>query len=305
MTVEKSGVRFDERTVGRLISAAESGRWSGAGENYLSAESYVVGVTGPPGSGKSTLIDALLAAIRACQLRVAVLAVDPSSDRTGGAVLGDRVRMSSHSKDNGVFIRSMGTRGSTRGLADATRDAIRILNQAGYDVIIIETVGVGQIELEIMSVADVVAAVVIPGLGDAMQMNKAGLMEVADLFVVNMADRPETEKCVMELKHSLAFGGQRELPKICKTVATEKIGVDELWSELHNYWIKGRLDGTIADRRRDHLVSEFRNIAVRNAVRCIEEAVQSERFADLISNVRECKLHPSEASRRLLANLLK
>lgn len=172
----------------------------------------VIGVTGPPGSGKSTLVNALGTAVRAAGQTMAVLAIDPSSHLTGGAVLGDRVRMSSHSSDDNVFIRSMGTRGSGTGLATAARDAVRVLDAAGYDVVVVETVGVGQVELDVLMVADTVAVVMVPGLGDSMQMNKAGIMEIGDLYVVNMADRPETDRFVKDLKTGAGAGRTSRRP---------------------------------------------------------------------------------------------
>ncbi|PEG38604.1 methylmalonyl Co-A mutase-associated GTPase MeaB, partial [Mycolicibacterium agri] len=230
-----------EREIARLISKVERGEVTDvAGELAFgtSAGAHVIGITGSPGSGKSTLVDVLARQMRADGRTVAILAIDPSSHLTGGAVLGDRVRMSSHSQDPGIFIRSMGTRGSTTGLARAARDAVKVLDAAGYDIVIVETVGVGQVELDVLTVADTVAVVLVPGLGDTMQMNKAGIMEIGDLFVVNMADRPETSRFVRDLKQALAVGARHshtDMPPVCCTVALTGDGVADLWATLREF----------------------------------------------------------------------
>ena len=273
-----SRLRLTEREVARLISRAErdetfdgadlglDGDRNGAGPGAVGG-AHVIGVTGAPGSGKSTLVDALAREIRASGRTVAVLAVDPSSHLTGGAVLGDRVRMSSHAQDPGIYIRSMGTRGSTTGLARASRAAVRVLDAAGYDVVIVETVGVGQVELEVLTIADTVAVVLVPGLGDTMQMNKAGIMEIGDLFVVNMADRAETRAFVRELKQALALGHRhREMPPVCQTIALTGEGVDDLSRTLDELAAQEMNTPGWSERRAQQRVQELEREIERRAL---------------------------------------
>jgi len=190
-------------------------------------KALVVGITGPPGAGKSTLCDQLIQAVRSEGKRVAVIAVDPSSPITGGALLGDRIRMQRHHDDPGVFIRSMATRGWHGGLAKSTADLVKVLDAAGYDVVIIETIGVGQAEVDVARVAGVTVVVLVPGAGDDVQAIKAGIMEVAQVFVINKADLPGADRLEQELRASLALNGGA-VPPIIKVVALEGKGVDEL-----------------------------------------------------------------------------
>jgi len=201
--------------------------------------SRVIGLTGAPGAGKSTVTSALVRAFRARGQRVAVLAVDPSSPFTGGALLGDRIRMQEHATDGGVFIRSMGSRGQLGGLSAATPQAIRVLQAAGYGVVLVETVGVGQAEVEIASAADTTVVLVVPGMGDSIQAAKAGVLEVADVLVVNKADRPDTQATVRDLKGMVALATGDWRPPIVPTVATSGDGVAELMQALdrHDAWL--------------------------------------------------------------------
>ena len=190
-------------------------------------KALVVGITGPPGAGKSTLCDQLIRAIRGQGQRVAVIAVDPSSPLTGGALLGDRIRMQRHHDDPGVFIRSMATRGWHGGVAKATGDLAKLLDAAGFDVVLIETIGVGQAEVDVARVAGVTVVVLVPGAGDDVQASKAGIMEIAQVFVINKADLPGADRLEQELHASLALGGGT-VPPIIKVVALEGKGVEEL-----------------------------------------------------------------------------
>src|SRR5216117_1519253 len=223
----------DRRAVARAISLVEDGRPElerlSAGIYGATGRAATVGITGAPGVGKSTLAGALVGALRADERRVAILAVDPTSPYTGGALLGDRVRMQEHATDPDVFIRSMATRGHLGGMALAAPEGVRILDAAGYDVVMVETVGVGQAEVEVAAATDTAVVVMAPGLGDAVQMAKAGILEVADVFVVNKHDREGAGELVRELRQMLHLGASRPWdPPIALTVATTRAGVDVL-----------------------------------------------------------------------------
>ncbi len=197
----------------------------------------VAGITGPPGAGKSTLVDALARAIRRAGKTVGILAVDPTSRISGGAILGDRIRMQAHHGDPGVFIRSMATRGAPGGLARATADLALLLDAAGKDFVLIETVGVGQDEVEIARVADVIVLVLVPGMGDDVQAIKAGIMEIADIFAINKADRPGAERVQREIEGALSLGHREDgwAPPIVRTVATEEQGIAELLDAIREF----------------------------------------------------------------------
>jgi len=261
------------RDLARAITSLENGYGSyAAAAATLPAvangkRSFVVGVTGPPGAGKSTLVDRLIEKFRDGDETVAVVAVDPSSPFTRGAVLGDRVRMQRHSGDTGVFIRSMASRESGGGLAPTTHDAIALAARAGFDVIIVETVGVGQVELEIVAVADVVAVVTVPALGDSVQTIKAGLTEIADLFVVNMADRPGANRTSVDLKHMVRESG-RDVA-VLQTVATDGTGIDDVMVALAAARAN---DSSNAERGvRFEVVRNVRDAAVRRALAVLDD----------------------------------
>ncbi len=208
----------------------------------LAGQARIIGLTGAPGVGKSTMTGALVGAFRAAGRRVAVLAVDPTSPFTGGALLGDRIRMQEHATDDQVFIRSMASRGHLGGLSAATPQAIRVLDAAGFDLIIVETVGVGQAEVAVASLADSVVVLLAPGMGDAVQAAKAGILEVADLFVVNKADKPDTQQVVRDLRNMIALGDRDPgawKPPIIAATATNgprDAGVAELLTRLDAHW---------------------------------------------------------------------
>jgi LAO/AO transport system kinase len=234
-------LKGEARAVARAISTVEDGA-SGASELMKAVfphtgRGLVVGITGSPGAGKSTLVDKLASLYRSRGERVGIVAVDPSSPFSGGAILGDRIRMQTLGLDPGVFIRSMATRGNLGGLARATVDAVAILDAAGYEKIIVETVGVGQDEVEIVKTADVSVVVLVPGMGDDIQAIKAGIMEIGDVFVINKADRDGVLRTEKELEALLSLAHRPDMwsPPIVKTVATENSGVEELASAVESY----------------------------------------------------------------------
>jgi GTPase len=259
------------RAVARLISLVEDGapelRDIAAALAPYTGRAQVVGITGAPGVGKSTSINVLVTALRVARKKVGVLAVDPSSPFSGGALLGDRVRMQDHALDDGVFIRSMATRGHLGGIASATPQALRVLDAAGCDVVLVETVGVGQSEVEVVSLADTTVVLVAPGMGDGIQAVKAGILEVADVFVVNKADRDGADQTVRDLKYMISLGrrdkaGPSWRPPIVRMVATKPEGVDDLVGAIteHRGWMLGH--GELDARRQRRAAAEIEAIAL-------------------------------------------
>ncbi|MGZ8651411.1 MAG: methylmalonyl Co-A mutase-associated GTPase MeaB [Actinomycetota bacterium] len=256
----------DRRAVARAISMVEDG---GRDLEVLSAGIYAstgrastIGLTGAPGVGKSTLATELVRAERAAERTVAVLAIDPTSPYTGGALLGDRVRMQEHATDPGVFIRSMATRGHLGGTALAAPEAIRVLDAAGYDEIVVETVGVGQAEVEVAAATDTAVVVLAPGMGDAVQMAKAGILEIADVFVVNKADRDGAGDVVRELRQMLHLGAARPWdPPILRTSALRHEGVEELRAAIAEHRAFLSDSGTLQAKRRARLLREVESLA--------------------------------------------
>ncbi|GHG56439.1 methylmalonyl Co-A mutase-associated GTPase MeaB [Streptomyces griseocarneus] len=299
------------RAVARLISLVEGAspqlREVMAALAPLTGGAYVVGLTGSPGVGKSTSTSALVSAYRRMGKRVGVLAVDPSSPFSGGALLGDRVRMSEHASDPGVYIRSMATRGHLGGLAWAAPQAIRVLDAAGCDVVLVETVGVGQSEVEIASQADTSVVLLAPGMGDGIQAAKAGILEIGDVYVVNKADRDGADATARELNHMLGLGESRApgdwRPPIVKTVAARGEGTDELVEALekHRAWMEER--GVLADRRRRRAAHEVETIAVTALRERIGDLRGDRRLAALAERVVGGDLDPYAAADELVAGL--
>ena len=278
-TLVANVLRGDVRAIARAITMVEND--APEAPALLSAlfphagQAVVIGVTGPPGAGKSTLVDRMTAHLRRRGQKVGIVAVDPTSPYTGGAILGDRIRMQAHATDDGVFIRSMATRGHLGGLSAATGRVLTVLQAAGKDVILVETVGVGQDEVEIVGAADVSVVVLVPGLGDEVQALKAGIMEIADVFVVNKADREGVDRVVAEIESmlSLAPSVDGERPQIVQTVASDDRGVEELLAAVDTFHERARRTGLLAQKRRAHLKQEFEDTLQERLMRQVRRRV--------------------------------
>jgi LAO/AO transport system kinase len=304
----------DPRAVARLVSLVEDGSpllpELATRLTALAVEAeraVVVGVTGAPGVGKSTLTSALVSCYRASGSRVAVVAVDPSSPFSGGALLGDRVRMQEHATDTGVFIRSMAARGRLGGLAEATPQAVRVLASVGFDVVLVETVGVGQSEVDVAATADSVVVVVAPGMGDGVQAAKAGILEIGDLYVVNKADRDGADMAARELRQMMRLGpppepGDWERP-VLRTSAADGSGVGELVSGLAEHRAWGERTGSLTARRRRRAADEILALATAQLVRAVSGDLDSGgRLDDLADQVRTGQTDAYRAAAQLLAD---
>ena len=301
----------DARAAARLITLCEAGPEQ-AGEVAhrifsLTGRAHVVGVTGAPGTGKSTLVDKLIQAARQQGLSVGVVAVDPSSPFTGGAILGDRVRMQQRATDPQVFIRSMGSRGHLGGLSRATHDAVRVLDAMGKQLVLVETVGVGQGEVDIVRTADTVVVVTAPGLGDEVQAIKAGIMEIGDVFVINKSDREGADKAAAEVESALRMGEelhgkQAWSPPVLRVSAERATGIKELGDAIaaHHAW--QQQSGELVVRRRRAREAEVLDILKARLVRYVlDEGSLAGRFRDALARVEQKRVDPYAAAEELLA----
>jgi LAO/AO transport system kinase len=289
----KSMISGDRRALGKIITLMENDPSSSAyiipQIHNLTGRAHIIGITGPPGSGKSSIVDKLVSCYRKDGLEVGVIAIDPTSPFTGGAILGDRIRMKQHYIDRDVFIRSMATRGNLGGLSEATGNTIKALDAFGKDVIIIETVGAGQVEVDIVKVADTVVVVSVPSMGDSVQTLKAGIMEIGDIFAVNKADIEGVEKCILEIRMMLELSEKKGgwTPPIIKTYGNRDDGTKKLYDALkdhHKYLIEsGHHEKKRIIRGKTELINILQNLFIRNLYNVISDEEMDE-FARMIAN---------------------
>ncbi|HWF54723.1 MAG TPA: methylmalonyl Co-A mutase-associated GTPase MeaB [Solirubrobacteraceae bacterium] len=301
----------DRRALARAITLVENddpAGWKLVREVFPhTGQAAVVGFTGPPGAGKSTLLSALTKLERARERTVAVLSIDPSSPFTQGALLGDRIRLTDHFLDSGVFIRSMANRGALGGLSEATLQAALLMDASGRDLVLLETVGVGQAEVDIIDHADTVVLVLMPGSGDSIQALKAGIMEIPDIIVVNKSDHPLTDTMVREIKGILALGSHEgwQVP-IVKTQAIHGTGIDELAERLAEHRAHIVAEGTLSERRRRNLRNEVMSIAAYRMRRELEATTREDpAVQELLDKVAARELDPASAAAAILERRLK
>jgi LAO/AO transport system kinase len=309
MDLAQELIKGDHRAIARAISLVENnGR---AAQEMMkkifpgTGKSVVIGITGPPGSGKSTLVDQMAVHLRKNRKKIGIIAVDPSSPFTGGAILGDRIRMMRHSTDPEVFIRSMAARGHLGGLAKATGEVITILEAAGKDFILVETVGVGQDEVEVVKLADIVLVIVIPGAGDEIQAFKAGIMEIADIFVLNKADSPDAGKTERQIKAMLDLGFEGDtMPPIVKTVATEGEGVEPLINEIDK--LVGSKSQEFINSRKKRLISwMLRDIISEKIYQAVSQNIPESEFESLVERIFKREIDPYTVADEIVGRLKK
>lgn len=298
----------DPRAIAKAISLVENN--IGRAKDILreiypfTGKSFIIGVTGAPGSGKSTIVNELISVIKKDKNRIGVIAVDPSSPFSGGAILGDRIRMMAHSQDPDVFIRSMATRGCLGGLSRSTGDAIAILEAAGKDIILVETVGVGQDEVKVIKLADIVVVVVTPGSGDEIQTFKAGIMEIADVFVINKADFPDTDRMEKNLMAMLGLGSHAEgsIP-VVKTIATQKEGIPQLLAAI-NKTIYQQEPGAKEQKKKKQIYRMVKDIINERVLHMALVKTDSAQFEEMIDKIYQRSLDPYTAAEEIIARIL-
>ncbi|HEB34742.1 MAG TPA: methylmalonyl Co-A mutase-associated GTPase MeaB [Candidatus Aminicenantes bacterium] len=309
MDLAQELIKGDHRAIARAISLVENNKR--AAQEMMkkifpgTGKSLVIGITGPPGSGKSTLVDQMAVHLRKNGKKIGIIAVDPSSPFTGGAILGDRIRMMRHSTDPEVFIRSMAARGHLGGLAKATGEVITILEAAGKDFILVETVGVGQDEVEVVKLADIVLVIVIPGAGDEIQAFKAGIMEIADIFVLNKADSPDAGKTERQIKAMLDLGFEGDtMPPIVKTVATEGEGVEPLINEIDK--LVGSKSQEFINSRKKRLISwMLRDIISEKIYQAVSQNIPESEFESLVERIFKREIDPYTVADEIVGRLKK
>lgn len=304
-------VSGDKRALGKIITLMEEDSSSSAyivSKIYpLTGKAYILGITGPPGSGKSSIVDKLVSCYRNENLKVGVIAIDPTSPFTGSAILGDRIRMRSHYTDKNVFIRSMATRGTLGSLSRATSDSVKALDAFGNDVIIIETVGAGQVEVDIVKVADTVVVVSVPDMGDTIQKLKAGIMEIGNIFAVNKADIDGAEKCILEIKMMLELSETKNgwVPPIVKTFGDRDNGANELYEAIknhHKYLLEsGRQEKKKIARGKADLIYILQNLFIKK----FYEAINEEELEELGKKIASREKDPYTIIEELIPRLKK
>jgi LAO/AO transport system kinase len=306
------GVRAgDTRALARAISLVENGdplAYELVRDIYPdTGRTYAVGITGPPGVGKSSLISGLIGHIRAQERTIGVISVDPSSPFTHGALLGDRIRLSDHFLDPGVFIRSMGTRGHLGGLAETTLQALLVLDAAGKDLVFIETVGAGQSEVEVIGIADTVVLVLMPGSGDSVQALKAGIMEIPDVIAINKMDHPAAKTMVKEVRSILSLDRDRAwMPPIVLTEATRDENIPELWEKVEEHRAHLESGGLLEERRRKNLAGEVFAVASGRAKAHLQQAVADDpELRRLLDEVQRRELDPLTAVKEIMERVFK
>ena len=307
MTLAQQILDGNPRAIARAITMVENN--SHEAQNLLkelfphTGKSLIIGITGSPGSGKSTLVDKLIGFVREDKKEMGIIAVDPSSPFSGGAILGDRIRMMRHSTDPGIFIRSMATRGHLGGLAKASGEAISILEASGKEIILVETVGVGQDEVEVVKFADIILVVLIPGTGDEIQAFKAGLMEIADIFVLNKADSPEADRTEKQLRAMLDMGlKDKPIPAVVKTIATEGDGIQALFEAIQG--VQAERDHELQASRKKRLIFwMLKDIISEKLYRAASDNILDSEFEDFIGKIYRREVDPYTVADKIIEKM--